>query len=384
MNVKTLQELLDVNNRNGLFSKLLEFFESLNQLQFITVGIHDTGEGKIPIINVAKNLNIDRVKHVKLFVGAQHNEYNGLFGILELLKQIYNEERSIHDILIDDQVVIFAPLMNPFGFLNPKKDNKSGYYLKNGMNLNRFWRKVFIPEFEEEQDELNNNPIPDAAKLIERILHPYWEREDIKIYIIDFHETSLLERFPRELSMELTNYYKFDHWLKKAIIKNIIDLNGVNYHGKLLFYKCNPLSDHDHVNLSIKQVDFIREKLFEYMVDNQDKLSFYFVHSRKSKEYSSRLVNIIHERLKDILWETTFPLHDHEFYEHGCLVKMNDATTRDNLYCIELENQKQFFNIFEEIERSKNIENYFQDKLDKINKSLLLVKETIIETIKSF
>ncbi|MFX1277467.1 MAG: hypothetical protein ACFFAT_20810 [Promethearchaeota archaeon] len=379
-----LKQILDIINREDFFNSLLEFFESLNHLEHVTCVIHSIPDGKIPIIYVNKNNSINQAKYVKLFVGTQHNEYNGLFGILELFKQIKNDKYSISNMLIDKQVLIFAPLMNPYGFLHPRKDNKSGYFLKNGTNLNRFWRKTFIPGYQSTEKKVNDFPIPDEATLIKKILQPYWDKEDTNIYIIDFHETSLLERFPKELSMQLTNYYKFDHWLKELIIKNIIKLYGMKYYRNPLFYKCNSSSDHTHMNLSIKQVDFLKEKLFEYLSNNFGKLPFYFVHSRRSKDYCTHLGNNIYNKLKDILWETTFPVYDHKFHDHGCLVKMNDATNRDNLYCIELENQKQFFNIFEEIEKSKNDDNYFVNKLDLINKSLQLVKETIIEMISSF
>ncbi len=384
MDVKTLKKLIDLPARNEFFTEILEFIESLDQLDYIYSKIHEIPEGKIPIIHVKKSMDFNEVKYVKLFVGAQHNEYNGLFGILELFQQIKNKERSLNDLLVDNQVLIFSPLMNPFGFLHPRELNKSGYYLENGMNLNRFWRRTFIPEFISEESEINEVPIPGQALLLKEILEPYWTKEDIKIYIIDFHETSLLGRFPRNLSMNLTNFYKFDHWLKEAIIKNIIDLNKMKYYGNLLFNKCNSSSDHSHLNLSIKQVNSIREKLFEFLVNNQRKLPFYFVYSRKSKDYCSRLVSKIYPKLGDILWETTFPTHNHEFHDHGCLVKMNDDVLRNNVYSMELENQKQFLNIFEEIEQSKNNENYFIEKLDMINKTLILAKITIMEMVKLF
>jgi len=384
MNLKTLKKLIDIPKRNEFFREILEFIQSLNDLDYIYSEIHEVSEGKIPIIYIKKNIDFNKIKYVKLFVGAQHNEYNGLFGILEIFQQIKNNELSIKDLLNENQVLIFSPLMNPFGFLHPKMDNKSGYYLENGMNLNRFWRRTFIPEYISEEIEINESPIPDQALLLKKILEPFWEKEDIKIYIMDFHETSLLERFPRELSMNLSTFYKFDHWLTEAIIKNIIDLNNVKYHANPLFYKCNSSSNHSHLNLSIKQVDLIREKLFEYLVNNKGKLPFYFVYSRKSKEYCVELIDNLYIKLKDILWETTLPIHDHEFHDHGCLVKMNDDIQRDNVYCIELENQKQFFNIFEDIEQSINNEKYFFEKLEMINKTLILAKETIIEMIKLF
>ena len=93
--------------------------------------------------------------------------------------------------------------MNPYGFLNPSKDNKSGYYLKNSSNLNRFWRRTFAPEYKNFNDDQIEYPIPEHAKIVKKILNKYWVKEDIPIYVLDFHETSLLERIPKELNREL-------------------------------------------------------------------------------------------------------------------------------------------------------------------------------------
>ena len=68
-----------------------------------------------------------------------------------------------------------------------------------------------------------------------------WERDNIIIHILDIHETSLLYKFPRELSLELKEkslYYKFDHWLKEGIFRNILDLYYIRYL-EPLFMKCN-------------------------------------------------------------------------------------------------------------------------------------------------
>jgi hypothetical protein len=51
---------------------------------------------------------------------------------------------------------------------------------------------------------------------------------------------------------------------------------------------------------------------------------------------------------------------------------------------MEIESHKQFFNIFDEIEKSKTDPNYFDDKLKSINISLELVVESIKVMIKLF
>ncbi len=63
---------------------------------------------------------------------------------------------------------------------------------------------------------------------------------------------------------------------------------------------------------------------------------------------------------------------------------MSDATSRPRVYSMELESQKQFFNIFEEIKKSKLDRNYFGKKLNLIDVSIELALETIKEMINLF
>ena len=63
---------------------------------------------------------------------------------------------------------------------------------------------------------------------------------------------------------------------------------------------------------------------------------------------------------------------------------MSDATSRPRVYSMSLESEKHFFNIFEEIEKSKSDPNYFNNKLNLIDVSIELALETIKEMIKLF
>lgn len=384
MELETLKALLNITSRLELYEKIFEQLEKLNEIDNISFEKHEISEGTIPIIYIGRSLEVDNVKSVKIFLGAQHNEYNGLFGILEFLTMIREKEIKVEDLLTKDQVLIFAPLMNPYGFLNPSWDNKSGYYLKNGSNLNRFWRRTFAPDYVNGKRDLNGFELPEQCRIIKKILQKFWEKEDIKIYLLDFHETSLLERYPRELSRDLTLYYKFDHWLKEGIILSVMKLYNIPFYRKPLFYKCTRTADHTHIQLSMKQLDTVFEKLLHYMAKNQGKLPFYFCYSNKSEDYCKRLANKVYNKFKDELWETTFPAFDHSFHDHGCFVKLSDATSRKYFFPMELETQKQFFNLFEEMEKSKNDPDYFKNKLDFINMSLELAVETIKEMIMMF
>lgn len=387
MSLETLKELLDLPNRDKFYKKILTKIKIFSKLDDISYLEFETSEGKIPIIIISKELDPNKVKSVKLFVGAQHNEYSGLFGILEFLNMIKKSKIPINEILFNYQILIFAPLMNPYGFLYPKKENKSGYFLENGTNLNRYWRRTFVPEFNEGENYLNQFNIPDHARVIKNLLEKFWENENISIYILDFHETSLLKRYSTELVDNLnkdSNTYKFSHWLKEDMIYNIIKLYDIPHFRKPLFYKCKPNTNHTHINLTSKQLNIVYERLKEYIANNYEKLSFYFCYSNRSKKFCMKLAQNVYEKLKELLWETYFPAFYHHFQDHGCFVNMNDTSKRKNLYSMELESEKHFFNIFNEIEKSEKDVNYFKEKLKKINASVLLVIESIKEMIKLY
>jgi len=383
-NKEILTQILDLPNRRLLFEEILNTLKSFSKLEDIHYTDYDTSEGKIPVITIAKSLNPEETRYLKLFVGAQHNEYSGLFGIIEFLDKIEKSIVDLEDILINNQILIFAPLMNPYGFINPKKDNKSGYYLRNGTNLNRYWRKTFAPEYESGEDEINQYPTPEHVKILYSVLKKYWERDDIQIYILDFHETSLLVRFKADLIANLQKYlisYKFSHWLKEGIIYNIIKLYNIPYSRKPLFVRSTPNADHTHINLTVNQLESVIQNLQEFAVKNEKKLPFYFCYSNRSKEFCERLAQNVYNKLKDVLWETYFPAFNHHFHDHGCFVNMNDVIKRKGVYSMELETQKHFFNIFDEIEKSKADINYFENKIRMIKMSIQLVVESINEIL---
>ncbi|MFW9945225.1 MAG: hypothetical protein ACFFDX_00195 [Candidatus Odinarchaeota archaeon] len=392
MDILELKKLMDLSKRKYLYLEIFKKFKLFSDLKNVYYKAYEIKEGLIPVIFIAKSLDTKTVKSVKVFTAAQHNEYNGLFGILEFLKEFNEGLTDIEDILIENQILIFFPLLNPYGFLHPKRDNKSGYFLENGTNLNRFWRKTFVPEYNDLQLALNNYEPPMQTQIIKTILDNYWKNENIGIYIMDFHETSLMDRFINQLSLSLNQEsytFKFTHWLQEKIILNIIELYDLmkyrhNLTPQNLFFKCNPSANHRHLNLTMKEINLIYEKLLDYIIENSKKLPFYFCYNSKSKEYCEKLAQIIYHKLEEILWETRSTAFPHDFHDHGCFVNMNKAAKRQKLYAIELESSKQFFNIFREIERSKSDADYLEKKLIFINKSIVLVSETIREMIKLF
>ena len=128
-------------------------------------------------------------------------------------------------------------------------------------------------------------------------------------------------------------------------------------------------------------MDILYEKLQDYLFKNNGKLPFYYCYSNKSKVFCENLAKKVYNSLKDVLWETYLPAFNHNFINHGCLVNMNDKITRKGVYSMELESQKHFFNIFDEIDKSKADINYFQEKIKMINLGIKLVVESIIEMI---
>ncbi|MFX1596241.1 MAG: hypothetical protein ACFFBK_09275 [Promethearchaeota archaeon] len=386
MELETLKSLLDISNRKILYNKILNELEQVKSLDLVTYQTYKTAEGIIPLIKISNNSELNDIHHVKIFVGAQHNEYNGLFSMFEFFKLLRVGKINIKKIIRTNQVLYFLPLMNPYGFLNPSKNNKSGYFLKNGLNLNRFWRRTFAPKYKNGMKDLDKLPIPEHVLIVKKMLKKYWDNKEIYIYILDFHETSLLKRFLIELGMNLNLFYKFDHWLKEGIVLNIIKLYEIPYYQKPLFFKCNPSLDHTHLNLSQKQFQMVFEKLQDYVSRNlgNNRLPFYFSYSNKSRNYCQRLANNVYNKLKEKLWETYFPAFSHNFRDHGCFVKMSDATSRPRVYSMSLESEKHFFNLFEEIQKSKSDPNYFNNKLNIIDVSIELALETIKEMINLF
>ncbi len=377
MKLETLKALLDISNRNILYNEILNELELVNNVDYVNYQKFKISEGIIPLIKIADNSKFEEIKHVKIFIGAQHNEYNGLFSILKFFQLLREGKAKINEFLRRDQIIFFFPILNPYGFLNPKRENKSGYYLKNGTNLNRFWRRAFAPEYQNGMTDLNEFSTPEQVFIVKNLLQKYWNNENINLYILDMHETSLLERFPIELSEKLSLSYKFDHWLKEGIILNVINLYGIPHNQKPLFIKKNPSLDHRYLNLTQKQLELVFEKLHEYLLRNRGKLPFYFCYSNKSKEYCLKLANIVYNKLKEKLRETYFTAFSHSFINHGCFVRMSDATSRPKIFSMELESQKHFFNIFEEIQKSELDPNYFKNKLNLINVSIELALETI-------
>ncbi|MCK4239927.1 MAG: hypothetical protein KAX33_12435, partial [Candidatus Lokiarchaeota archaeon] len=203
-----LKKILNPEDRNNLLEEIYEIFDNFNKNDLIELVFLEISDGKIPVLTINKPKSLDQLKKVYIMVGSQHNEYCGLFGQISYLFELTStKNKDLISNELKNSMIILFPLMNPYGFLNPRPDNKSGYYLKNGDNLNRYWRKTFIPNYIEKDEDNNPYIIPENALVFKNFIQKYWER-DLEIYLIDFHETSLLRRFTEDMVKNLNAFYK--------------------------------------------------------------------------------------------------------------------------------------------------------------------------------
>lgn len=243
---------------------------------------------------------------------AQHNEFNGLFGVLkflksdkiELLKRWMNKTKG---------GFVFFPILNPIGFLNPNKENKWGYYAtvdgkKIKINTNRFWDKTlgyniynknarFIP--------IINRKI--GAFLLElRNIEQYPKSQ---LIILDFHETSLVYRYRREMEVKLTPKYQIDHWIKQWIIDSM--LNYLNL----------PLNTPLTNNICKK----IRGALFR-LNERMDRKSFYFIcHSSSNENLAHFIDDKVENTFNNKLINTNTRSFLRPYVKQGCFVCASES-----------------------------------------------------------
>ncbi|MHA1804179.1 MAG: hypothetical protein ACTSU4_06535 [Promethearchaeota archaeon] len=383
MNLEILKKILFPEQRKILFEQILTDFQRACQLPWLRFEVHETPEGKILFIRFSSNKGEQKSNSLKIFIGAQHNEYNGLFGILEFLRIINRNENLLQEFLNKNQEVFFFPLMNPHGFLNPTITNKSGYYLKDGTNLNRYWYRTFMGDLRRNITNDSLFDVPPQAKLLKKKMVPFWKEEEVSIFIVDFHETSLLRRFPLDLKNTLTPHQIIDHWLKKELIENIMTLNQIPLTNEEVF-RVESLDKEQNwvLNLKIEEAELIKKGFKEFLKLNEHKLPFYFYCSRKSKKFCQRVAFNVYQKMKDKLWTIINPVIGHYFHEHGCFIHLNENAQRKNFYVFELESDKHFFDLFDEIKKVHSNPNYLNEKRVYLNYSIELVANVIQEILK--
>ncbi len=370
-----LNKLLIPQERKKLLNEIFNKLELFNKSDFVELEYLKISDGKIPVLTINKPKSLDQLKRVFIFVGSQHNEYSGLFGMISYLTESVSTNNS--ELLLKDKIntmMIFFPLMNIYGFLNPRPDNKSGYYLKNGDNLNRYWRNTFIPNYIEKDEDNNPYIIPENALVFKNFIQEYWER-DLEIFLIDFHETSLLRRFTEDMVKNLNAFYKLEHYYKMWIVEYLVKRENLPKR-EPLFVKPHPDLDHHHFNITINQGEQLRENLKVAWEKNKDTLPFAYIYNYKSGDFCRSIARNVQSKLKDLIWDIRQPAFLHP-EDHGCFVCLGHSTQRPKTFTFELECDKQFFNLLEEIEKCKSNQVYFNKKIDNVNKTIEIVRETI-------
>jgi len=374
-----LNKLLSPDKRNDLLNEIYRRLESINESDFVELEYLNITDGKIPVLTVNKPQSLEQLKKVLILVGAQHNEYSGMYGQISYLTELVSSSnRRLFPLNQKQSMMIFFPLMNPYGFLNPKLDNKSGYYLENGHNLNRYWRKLFITNYIEKDEETDPYIMPDNALVFKNFLHDYWERE-IEIFLIDFHETSLFRRFSLDLVKNLNAFYKLDHHHKMWIVEYLIKKEDIPKR-EPFFVKPHSCINHHHFNITINQGEQLKENFIKAWDRNKDKLPFGYACNYKSGDICKVIAQKVQSNLRNIIWDIRKPTFIHP-EDHGCLVCMGHSTRRPNTYIFELELDKQLFNLFEENEKCKRDQNYFNKKIENINSTIDIVVETIKQAV---
>ena len=376
-NEEFLSKILNPEARKELLEEIFGLFESYSSSNLINLEYLEISDGKIPVLTFNKPQNLTQIKRVLIFVASQHNEYSGLFGQIAYLQEISSENSELVP-KDPGTMMIFFPLMNPYGFLNPREDNKSGYYLNNGANLNRFWRKTFIPNYLEDEQEVASQQLPENCVVFKKYMEDYWDRE-IEIFLFDFHETSLFRRYSEDMAVNLNAFYKFEHEYKMWIVQYLTRLEDLPKR-EPLFVQPGQCIDHHHFNLNINQGEKLLGDFRKAWESNRDKIPFFYIYNSKSRDFCSSIAHRVQEELKDVMWDVRKPSNNH-LHNHGCFVCLGHSTTRPNTFTCELELDKQFFNLFEEIDKCNNDQSYFNKKLENINREIEIVKETIKQIV---
>ncbi len=370
-----LNKLLIPQERKKLLNEIFNKLELFNKSDFVELEYLEISDGKIPVLTINQPKSLDQLRKLYIMVASQHNEYCGLFGQISYLFELTStKNKDLISNELKNSMIILFPLMNPYGFLNPRPDNKFGYYLKNGDNLNRYWRKTFIPNFREKDEDNNPYIIPENALVFKNFMQKYWER-DLEIYLIDFHETSLFRRFTEDMVKNLNAFYKLEHYYKMWIVEYLVKRENLPKR-EPLFMKPHPDLDHHHFNITINQGEQLRDNLKEAWEKNNDKLPFAYIYNYKSGDFCRSIARNVQSKLKDLMWDIRQPAFLHP-EDHGCFVCLGHSTRRPKTFTFELECDKQLFNLLEEIEKCKSNQVYFNKKIDNINKIIDIVRETI-------
>ncbi|TFF86554.1 MAG: hypothetical protein EU551_01210 [Promethearchaeota archaeon] len=345
-----IKDLLYPERRIELFlniDKLLKKLAASLQINYKRLSLNDSNY--IPILFYRKSKSS---APFILIQGAQHNEYNGTFGIIDYLSS-KNVESLLEWCENTSGGFCFIPILNVKGFLNPIKENKYGYYTNNPrginnnektLNTNRFWDKTV------EYKILNASKynIPEENRLLGNFLLDIREVKNTprsKFIILDFHETSLPYKFRKEMEIKFdTDYSIRDHWLKGWILETV------------LLYKSIPFIN----KVSKPVVKLVRDALSDLNKDIDLKTVYFLLFTPHSRKFAQYISNKVENIFKTKLWFSTKYCFYHKYPLNGCYCTAN--MNRPWINAIEIEARKIFFDLEKERNNFENI-NWYKDHL---------------------
>ena len=260
---------------------------------------------------------------VLIFIGAQHNEFNGTFGVFDFLDK--NIDLLSKWIKKTRGGFCFIPIFNKQGFLHPRRENKWGYYIfkKNldKANLNRFWKYTLDLENSKSYHK-SQPPIHKHFKafLVESFRKP--------LYFFDFHETSLLyKKIRKVMDYQGGKLPKTNHWMDDWITKTALQYKDF----------------HPDINRDKMDTKAIQKSL-RSMFSQMEQQSFYFIEFTKNIE---ELAMHIDKKLELEFQDVLIPGHKRSMqnlYDIDGSV-LQAARHIDGIYVLEFEMRKLIFDL---------------------------------------
>lgn len=282
-----------------------------------------------------------------VLIGAQHNEYNGLFGLLHFFRNNGIEKLSEWQEYTNGGILV-SPITNVHGFLYPNKENKWGYFVDQNskgrrVNSNRHWDKTLSYHVIQKNQRfipvINRN----LGSLILSLRKPTVKAEN-PVYLMDFHETSLVYRYWLDMSQNLSKEYRINHWIKRWLLS---ESSAYLHQKKVLNGKYSTSSHYAS----------LRQYLNENLDHLQDKTFYFFT---AANQFAMELTTMIDQRIYRNWSHELFPLDKRVFKspykKKGDFV---DASShREWISAVAVEMRKLFYNLEKERVACENSKNY--------------------------
>jgi len=389
-----LLELSEKNNRLNIFNKICNECRLIAQryqdigLKYIELPLNITKyklQLKIPNLYLSiKNRNNNLLTW---FLAAQHNEYNGTFGILDFFLSSENEVRQeLKDYLnITNGALLFTIIGNPVGFLFPSKENKYGYFaqIHSQVNMNRYWDKILLPSKLKRNQKFISKINLTIGSFLNSLIK-FNNQSNSTIIAIDFHETSLIVKDLQEIKNNFSQKLILDDWVKKFIIFALLKEFKLEYNEIKLFdneinipekNKSDILPNID-LNKPIKMMEIVPKNLYNY--EDMKKYLNKFYKSICQEGYyffcygnkiGLDLSHYLSKRLKEDYFPSELFKDQNTFFLPYKKIGHLSRTSyyNPNLHAIEIEMSKIFYNLEEIYMKLKRNINY-KMKLNSIFK----------------